>query len=127
MTNDEARQYFKDRGLNYSKITPFHIRKLINMTENELIDYFENGGTTSKQMDMKLSGILKRDMSFDETGLKSAFLRVDGSYFKGREAISFNNGGFIGFAGWADSTNTAPIIKAFCKWCDWLKEKFKEE
>lgn len=123
MTNDEARQYFKDCGLSYSNIKPIHIRKLSNVLENELIDYYENGGNNAKQMDMKLGRTLKRDMQFEENGLKHTYLKVDGSYFKGREAISFNNGGFIGFAGWADSTNTAPILKAFCKWCDWMQEK----
>ena len=123
MTNDEARQYFKDCELSYEVIKPIHIRRLSNMLENELIDYFENGGDKAKQMDMKLSRTLKKDMMFDENGLKHTYLKVDGGYFKGREAISFNNGGFIGFAGWADSGNTEPILKAFCKWCDCMKEK----
>lgn len=34
-----------------------------------------------------------------------------------REAISFNENGFIGIAGWADSENTRPIIRAFKYWC----------
>jgi len=123
MITEEARQFFKDCELSYSKIKPIHIRKLVSMLESELIDYYENGGDTSKQMDMKISRILKRDMEFDEISLKHAYLKVDGSYFKSREAISFNNGGFIGFAGWADSRNTDPILKAFCKWCDWMEDK----
>lgn len=123
MKNDEARQYFEDCGLSYSKIKPIHIRKLISVLESELIDYYEYGGDKAKQMDMKISRILKREIEFDENGLKHTYLKVDGGYFKGREAISFNNGGFIGFAGWADSTNTEPILKAFCKWCDWMEGK----
>ena len=49
-----------------------------------------------------------------DEGLQSAFLRVDGPYFTDREAISFNEDGFIGFCGWADGHNSAPILKAFC-------------
>lgn len=51
-----------------------------------------------------------------DEGLLSAFLRVDGPYFTDREAISFNDDGFIGFCGWADSHNSAPIRKAFSEW-----------
>lgn len=39
-----------------------------------------------------------------------------------REIISFNEDGFIGFAGWADQGNTNPILRAFLKWCDYLAD-----
>lgn len=49
------------------------------------------------------------------------FLRVSGFYFSGREAISFNEDGFIGIAGWADDTNVQPFLRAFHKWvCEWM-------
>ena len=49
-------------------------------------------------------------------GIESAFIRCNGTYFKDREAISFNGDGFIGFAGWADSKNVQPFYKAFQRW-----------
>lgn len=53
--------------------------------------------------------------------IESAFICVDGDYFKGREAISFNSDGFIGFAGWADDKNVQPFLRAFVLWVvEWL-------
>ena len=43
---------------------------------------------------------------------------VDGMYFADREAISFNDDGFIGFAGWSDSKNVQPFYRAFKSWMD---------
>lgn len=47
-------------------------------------------------------------------------LTCSAGYFSGREAISFNESGFIGFAGWASSTNCEPIYVAFSDWVQWL-------
>lgn len=43
-----------------------------------------------------------------------------------RECISFNYNGFIGFCGWADGGNTAPIVAAFKEWCDSFGAMLKE-
>ena len=52
-------------------------------------------------------------------------MRVSGFYFSGREAISFNEDGFIGIAGWADDTNVQPFLRAFHKWvCEWMIESY---
>ena len=40
--------------------------------------------------------------------------------WEGREAVSFNRDGFIGFAGWADSSNVRPILDGVEKWLDFL-------
>ena len=36
--------------------------------------------------------------------------------WNGREAISFNSDGFIGFCGWADTQNSQPFLNAFRRW-----------
>jgi len=49
----------------------------------------------------------------------SVDLRCEAWYFKGRQArqcVTFEPGGFIGFAGWSDDTNVQPIIRAFMAW-----------
>lgn len=51
-----------------------------------------------------------------EEGIAEAYLRIDGAYFHAREAISFNPGGFIGFAGWASDDNVVPFLRAFFRW-----------
>ena len=49
-------------------------------------------------------------------------LYINSHYFTQREAISFNEDGYIGFAGWADQGNTNPLLRAFLRWCDDLAE-----
>ena len=52
----------------------------------------------------------------ERVGIKRAFIRCNGTYFKDREGISFNDGGFISFARWADSKNVKPFYAAFQRW-----------
>ena len=52
-----------------------------------------------------------------------AEIRVKGTYFADREAITFNEDGFIGFCGWADGYNLTPFIVGFKEWCDYLENK----
>jgi hypothetical protein len=68
----------------------------------------ESGG-----MVMGLTG--NRDHRFIKgtRNIEGFFLFVAGPYFDKRECISFNADGFIGFAGWASSENSEPIIKGF--------------
>lgn len=122
MTREEARKHFKDLELSYENISPVDIRKLSNMLESELIDYFKNGGPHSQQMNMRVSKQLKRDVKFIDNKLEYAYINIDGSYFKGREGISFNQNGFIGFGGEFSDVNVGPILRAFCKWCYTLNE-----
>ena len=63
----------------------------------------------------------KLDTSVAGVQVRDAYIRVDGPYFEGREAISINPDGFVGFAGWADSRNERPFLCAFARWLDeWL-------
>ncbi len=67
---------------------------------------------------MSLRGVYIPDTCDEQA---SAYVRVDGPYFKDREGISFEPNGFIGFAGWADSRNERPFLVAFARWLDeWL-------
>ena len=88
-------------------------------------ELFEHASSqVGRQIKMPLSTVSVRDNTFKDGGVKKYFLMVDGSYFKRREAISFNDGGFIGFAGWADKYNVQPFLKAFDRWVEFeLSEK----
>lgn len=44
------------------------------------------------------------------------FMTCKTDQWKNREAVSFNRDGFIGFAGWADNTNIAPILDGVTDW-----------
>ena len=119
MTNDEARAYFVSKGLTYSSITENMFTRLQELLSNELEIYRTSGGKHAEEMNLKLRKPLKKQIKIlKRTGLQFAYLRVDGSYFHNREAISFNRDGFIGFGGEFSSANTQPMLMAFCKWCD---------
>ena len=52
-----------------------------------------------------------------EGGLEKAYIKIDClDQWNGREAISFNSDGFIGFCGWADTQNSEPFLNAFRRW-----------
>lgn len=113
-TNDEARAYFKDKGLKYKDITGAEILALIFILSRELKWSNKVGETSST---MRLSH--KIDIKYRSNGsLSSCFLYMNSDYFTRRECISFNTDGFIGFAGWADQANLNPIHRAFLRWCD---------
>lgn len=119
MNNDDARQYFKDKGLTYDVLSTYTIDLLASIIQNEIMSMRKD------QDDCILLRI--NDCKYSKKQLKAnkfdnAYLTVKGTYFDNREAISFNTDGFIGFAGWAGTKNTQPFINGFVKWCDKLTE-----
>lgn len=115
MTNDEARQYFKDKGLTYDVLTPYTIDLLTNMVQQEIMQM------RKEQEDCILICVNYCEHTKEQLKRKkfnNIYLTVRGTYFSDREAISFNTDGFIGFAGWACSKNVKPFIDGFVKWCD---------
>jgi hypothetical protein len=127
MKREEARGHFKNLGLSYAELTRDDIEKLHGMISHELSVYLENGGEHAKQMGMKVSKIRVKDVKVLKSGLKYAKIQVDGSYFDRREAVTFSSTGFIGFCGELSEVNAEPILKAFVRWCDALKNKTRLE
>lgn len=122
-SNDEARQYFADKGLTYDDITEGDILILSMMLEKEIKKSNKAGETSVSTITLSK----KIDMKRKTNGhIICCFLYVNSHYFERREAISFNRDGFIGFAGWADQGNTNPILRAFLKWCDYLSDAEEE-
>lgn len=109
MTNDEARQHFKDCGLDYSVLTKENIRRLRIILADKLKESGLFNGTYRMNPKYKV---------YEHKTLGFCFeLTCRAYYFDKREAITFNHDGFIGFAGWASSHNVAPIIGGFIQWC----------
>ncbi len=107
LTRNEARNGFVDGGLDYADVTTLSLRWLLSIID----------------ADMQRSGLfngsyrMRRDYKITENrGNRSAVLRCKADYFDAREAVTFNPGGFIGFAGWADDTNVQPILRGFSIW-----------
>lgn len=114
-TNEEARQYFRDKGLSYHDITEGDILSLLMLLNREIKKSNKAGETSVSTMHMSS----KIDMKKRTNGtIIKCFLYINSHYFTQREAISFNEDGFIGFAGWADQGNTNPLLRAFLRWCD---------
>ena len=118
-SSDECREYFKECGLSYKDITEQEILILVMLLRKELKKSNEIGETSV--CTMRLSE--KIDMKKRTNGsIKTCFLYLNSHYFTRRECISFNQNGYIGFCGWADTGNSNPIKRAFLKWCDAIKE-----
>lgn len=114
----EARNYFKQCGLTYDDIDMNAIYKLIQLLNLEIVKI---DSCMLMINEPKLQG-RNRNIILNKGGkIKFAEIRVKGTYFNDREAITFNDDGFIGFCGWADMYNTTPFVMAFNKWCDYLK------
>ena len=118
-TNNEARQYFRDKGLTYDDITEGDILSLLMLLNREIKKSNKVGETSVSTMHMSS----KIDVKKRTNGtIIKCFLYINSHYFTRREAISFDEDGFIGFAGWADQGNTNPLLRAFLRWCDDLAE-----
>lgn len=119
MNNDEAREYFKNKVLSYDDITAGDICVLVMLLNKHIKAACKNHemSVDSMYMSEKIKSKYKTNGKLIE-----CYLFINSHYFTQRECISFNKDGFIGFAGWADSSNTAPIIKSFVEWCDYLED-----
>lgn len=105
MTNDEARVLWSNSGLTYNDMFDN-----IDLLRLNLEVCFNN-----HEFKMGLSKKFEYNFITNTRNISDMYLFVNGGYFVDRECISFNKDGFIGFAGWASSTNTEPILEAFVK------------
>lgn len=116
MTNKNVlRKRFSD-NLTYADVT----RRDLNVLKQILANEFSRANKWLGGYDGSVAGSIAMDkctQRFDENGeLECAEIRCRASYFTMREAITFNEDGFIGFCGWSDSKNEKPILKAFETW-----------
>ena len=114
-SNDEARQYFTDKGLTYDDITEGDILALVLLLNKHIKAAVKAGETSVDSMHLSKKIDIKKKRN---GSIIHCYLYVNSHYFTQRECISFNDYGFIGFAGWADQGNTNPILRAFLEWCD---------
>jgi len=111
--SDVPRNYFTKKGLTYENVTEGDIGVLY-MLLNKHVKQANKAGTMSVDT-MRMSTKIKGKYNRNGT-LKECYMYMNSHYFTQREAISFNRDGFIGFAGWADEFNKAPLISAFMEW-----------
>ena len=118
-STNEARGYFSNCGLTYRGINDGDILSLVLMLNQELKKANKNRETSTGSMRLSEKIRIKKR---PDGSIITCFLYMNSHYFTRRECISFNADGFIGFAGWADQGNTNPILRAFLRWCDSIKE-----
>ncbi len=117
----QAREKFKNLGLDYSLITKDDIFKLIDFLKIELKQSAKDGNLEMQIKELRISYLNPSQ----KMGLKHAFISVESAYFDRRQGISFEENGFIGFCGWADGANHKPFLTAFDKWINWKLEQIK--
>lgn len=117
-TTQEARDYFRDKGLTYHDITEGDILALVMILNQEIKRSIKNREMSNSTMHLSQ----KVDMKKRSNGtITECYLYINSDYFTRRECINFNRNGFIGLCGWADQGNTNPILRAFLRWCDILE------
>lgn len=129
---NEARSYFKRKGLKYTSNPAEFIAYPIGEDDIFVLYRFcveeikrdKKAGGFSKTCDMRMSK--KIVFKYNGHGMACAYLYVNSNYFTQREAISFNSDGFIGFAGWAADESVKPFISAFNRWVDWFVRSYGE-
>lgn len=107
---DDARECFEELEIDFKSITPRQLAKLREMVNDNYIagDFLGSKLRANKTIKHK----------YDANGdLKFAEITCRAGYFKKRTCIIFEKNGFIGFCGWADTTNTKPVVQAFKDWC----------
>ena len=107
MTNNEARELWAKTGLKYQDLTSCDLQRLRNLVNEEM-----KNQTHIKKYRCKQRWVRRENF---------ANLRCKAFYFDDRECISFNPDGFVGFAGWSDSTNVQPILNGFKAWINTLE------
>ena len=97
-TTDDARKVIAAAGITKDNVTVEQLQKLRLCINARMIHSRNYNGTY--RMDKEVS----------------LFMTCRTEQWEGREAVSFNRDGFIGFAGWSDSNNIKPILQGVGDW-----------
>lgn len=111
LTRDQAREIYRSSGLHdFIPLTHERMRNLRDTINREMLDAALMDGTFH----------MEHPATIKVRGSRAAELRCRSYYFDDREAVTFNDSGFVGFAGWADDFNVEPILSGFCRWVHFL-------
>lgn len=110
-SRNEARKTFADSSLTYADLSREDLEAL-----RAVLDKHLKSAATIKGYRMN-----QRIRIVDWPNGWAA-LTCSAYYFDKREAVTFGSDGFIGFAGWADDTNVAPILAGFHEWVSAISE-----
>lgn len=128
MSSQECRHLWRVLKLRYGDIEPCDLDALQGYIAIECAESCRRRETPRYTIPRRKDDGLCYKMSPDG-GIAQAYLKIDcPGQWKGREAISFNSDGFIGFCGWADTQNGQPIYRAWRRWClECMINKYDED
>lgn len=132
MTRNEARQYFRDKGLTYADVCRTDLALLSSIINRNFAREREaarKAGEDPYWLRVNSARNYKGNFNPFTGSMVSAFLTGKGGYFTAREVVSFCWDGWIGFCGDSDDKNAQPVLEAFVEWCDEMaaqKEMTKE-
>lgn len=109
MTRNEARALWEASGLTYADLTPSALQSLRRCIDDAMRQSGLIRGTYRCHQRPKVK-------HGKDGEVVSVELRCRSYYFNDRQAVTFDNSGFIGFAGWADDTNIEPVLRGFADW-----------
>lgn len=117
MTSRECRALWQALKFQYADIEPYDLDALQGYIALECAESCRKGETPRYTIPRCKNDSLCCKMNPDG-GILRAYLKIDcPGQWNGREAVSFNSDGFIGFCGWADSQNSQPFYRAWRAWC----------
>lgn len=117
MTSQECRALWQTLKFQYAGIEPYDLDALQGYIALECAESCRKGETPRYTIPRRKDDSLCCKMNSDG-GILRAYLKIDcPGQWHGREAVSFNSDGFIGFCGWADSINSQPFYRAWRAWC----------
>ena len=113
MTSQECRYLWEILKLTYADIEPYDLDALQGYIALACAESCRKGETPRYTIPRRKDDSLCYKMNPDG-GIAKAYLKIDcPGQWNGREAVSFNSDGFIGFCGWADSQNSQPFYRAW--------------
>lgn len=98
--NDEARDLIAGKGITSDNVTLAQLKLL----HAELVSSLNS------------SDCYEGTYAMNPIGKNEKYMTCRCKEWDSREAVSFNSDGFIGFAGWASTTNAKPILDAVKNW-----------
>ena len=124
MTRDEARAYFKEKGLTYGDISRTDLVYLRALLDLHFMKHrTERAGAGLRPYWVRTHLVLPHGGEWDESGaLECAYLTGKGTFFTVEDVIYFRRDGAITFCWHASEKNAAPVLAAFVEWCDAMAE-----
>lgn len=100
LTRDEVREILREEGIHPSTVTVEQLKRLRLIIAKHLKDSGIYNGTARLRR-------ARKDLKYIE---------MQTEMWENREAVSFNDDGFIGVAGWADKRHVKPLLSALVEW-----------